>query len=534
MIMDNVVIGLLGSDEDNKGSGPERWEEWRPTVDLCRQEKLPIKRLELLHQPKHKQLAEEVAADIAVVSPHTKVRLTEVQFGNPWDFGRVYSVLHEFAVNYKFDLGKEEYFVHISTGTHVIQICLFLLTEAKYFPARLIQTSKPNQRGTPGPSRPIDLDLSKYDLIAQRFRQEQRDDVSFLKDGIKTRNQAFDSLIKEIGLVALNSPYPILLMGPTGVGKSKLANRIHKLKEKKNRVTGQFISVNCATLRGDTVMSALFGHEKGAFTGAVERHHGFLKMADKGTLFLDEISELGVGEQALLLQAIEEKAFWPIKGKERVTSDFHLIAGTNCNLAERVKDGHFRADLYARIKLWTYHMPALKDRPEDIEPNLDYELVKFSAETNSHVTINREAREKFLGFALSPQAIWLGNFRDLNAAVVRMATFAPSGRITTEVVDAEIRRLRSEWSTLSNGKANPLLERILGKDEVDTIDYFERIQLEEVMKICYQSTTRSEAGRILFNVTREQKKKQNDADRLNKYLERFGLEWNQIKSAQKC
>jgi len=181
MVKENVLIGLLGPTLDS-GKGPTRWERWRPTVGLCQHENLLIKRLELLYQSRFAQLAAGLVEDIAAVSPETEVRLVDLKMDDPWDFEQVYGALHEFARAYEFDTEREEYLIHITTGTHVAQICMFLLTESHYFPAKLIQSSPPPPRkmGGPGKFEIIDLDLSKYDRIASRFQRNRRRASRFL------------------------------------------------------------------------------------------------------------------------------------------------------------------------------------------------------------------------------------------------------------------------------------------------------------------------------------------------------------------
>jgi len=148
--------------------------------------------------------------------------------------------------------------------------------------------------------------------------------ASFLKSGIETRNAAFNCLIERIEQVAIASRAPLLLMGPTGAGKSQLARRIYDLKKARSLVAGEFVEVNSAALRGDAAMSALFGHVKRAFTGAARDRPGLLRKADGGVLFLDEVGELGLDEQAMLLRALEEKVFLPVGSDREVESEFQL------------------------------------------------------------------------------------------------------------------------------------------------------------------------------------------------------------------
>ncbi len=373
----------------------------------------------------------------------------------------------------------------------------------------------------------IDLDLSKYDDIAARFSQEAEQSLSFLKAGINTRNKSFNEMMKQIERVAISSQAPMLVTGPTGAGKTQLARRIYELKRQREQLQGRFVEVNCATLRGDQAMGTLFGHVKGAFTGAATSRDGLLLSANGGMLFLDEIGELGLDEQAMLLRAIEEKRFLPVGSDQEVSSNFQLIVGTNRNLQSAVATGTFREDLYSRINLWTFALPSLSDRKEDIAPNLEYEMDRFATETGRKVTFNREAQKKFLQFAISSEATWPGNFRDLNAAVTRMATLSTNGRITKEVVDEELNRLQTNWKPVDVEQSYDL-SRWLSEDQIDSLDLFDQRQLATVLDVCQQSKSLSDAGRKLFAVSRTAKKNPNDADRVRKYLARFGLNWNDL------
>jgi transcriptional regulatory protein RtcR len=533
-----VVIGFLGTQLDG-GGGAGRWEKWRPTVSLTQHPDLAIKRLELLITPSHIELARRVREDIASVSPETIVNVVELDIADPWDFGEVYTVLYDWVRAYRFDTTREDYWAHITTGTHVAQICMFLLVEARFIPGVLLQTAPPKRQrpGDPGSLTRIDLDLSRYDRIAQRFHAERRDAVAFLKSGIATRNVRFNALIEEIERVAVRSRAPILLVGPTGAGKSFLARRMYELKKARHLVDGPFVEVNCATLRGDGAASTLFGHRKGSFTGAAADRAGLLRTADRGLLFLDEIGELGLDEQAMLLKAIEEKRFFPVGADREVESDFQLVAGTNRDLRAEVAAGRFRDDLFSRINLWTYDLPGLAQRPEDIEPNVEHLLALNARETGHAARFNAEAKAQYLRFAQSAQAHWSGNFRDLGASVTRLATLAEGGRISEALVQAEIARLRWLWRRDGAGgdatSSEPLagLQALLGDEAFAALDLFDRLQLASVLAVCRQSRSLSEAGRRLFDVSRAQRSVINDADRLRKYLQKHGLDWSRIADA---
>lgn len=524
--MKTVVIGFLGSTLDDGGKTAARWEKWRPSVSICQQEDLVVDRFELLHARPHMKLAQLLRDDIASVSPETKVQLHSCDPRDAWDFQEVYGCLHDFVRGYTFDVERERYLVHITTGTHVAQICMFLLTEARYFPASLLQTSPPNKQrsraGGSGTYSLIDLDLSRYNQIASRFAREKQESTEFLKSGIKTRSDTFNRMIERIERVAVRSRAPLLLNGPTGAGKSLLARRIYELKKTRHQLAGEFVEVNCATLRGDGAISTLFGHVKGAFTGAQNERAGLLRKADGGVIFLDEIGELGLDEQAMLLKAIEEKQFLPMGADKESSSDFQLIAGTNRDLEHSVRQGKFREDLLARINLWVFELPALRERREDIEPNIDYELDRHAQNQGHIVRFNAEARRAYLDFATAPSAAWNGNFRELSASMARMATFAEGGRITLDTAREEIERLRATWQPRSVDGA---LKELLPASALETLDEFDRLQLESVVGACRSCASLAEAGRRLFGVSRQKRSVLNDSDRLKKYLQRFGLDW---------
>ena len=530
-----VVFGFLDpfwdQDVDHPGTG-----HWRPTVAAVSSPALPVHRFELLVQPESAALADEVSIAMRAACPGIDIRRHTHPYRDVWDFEEVYAYLHDVVADYPFDLEKEDYYVHMSTGTHVMRICVFLLAETHFLPARILQTYPGNTYGggggkncaaTPAGMRVIELDLARYDQLAKRFAARRNKGAAFLKSGIATRNEGFNRLIDEIEAVAIASSDPILLMGPTGAGKSMLAERIAELKRQRFQHAGSFVPVNCATLRGDGAMSALFGHRKGAFTGATSNRQGLLGRANGGVLFLDEIGELGAEEQAMLLRTVETGRYYPVGSDLEEESRFQLIAGTNRDLRAEAARGRFRDDLLARINLWTYRLPGLAARREDIEPNLDYELQSFARRCMRQASFNREARQRYLAFASSAQAVWSGNFRDLAGSVNRMATLAPGGRITRQTVEREIERLLSDWNSGGSADDDELLT-VLNESQLRDVDLFDRAQLREVVRVCRTSASLSEAGRVLFQASRAKRASTNDSDRLRKYLASFGLAWDQV------
>ena len=564
-----AVIGFLGTTLDN-GFNDKRWQRWRPTVSLGLHDELLVDELHILYSKRDKRLFKIIVDDVAQVSPNTTVIGHHVALTSPWDFADVYAELYDFAAGFDFQ-DSTDYLLHLTTGTHVAQICWFLLVEAGFIPADLIQTSpcsRPDQADPQGRYQVIDLDVSRYDGLRERFEAEKQQHWQTLQANLVTQNAAYQKLISDIEKVATRSTAPILLMGATGAGKSQLAGQIYALKKAKASSTqGKntldiFVEVNCATLRGDTAMSVLFGHVKGAFTGAATSRDGLLKSADGGLLFLDEIGELGLDEQAMLLTALEEQCFYPLGSDTPISVSFQLMAGTNKDLRQAVANGEFRADLFARLNTWTFFLPSLKDRLEDLPANIDYELARLGSEQQQHYRFTPEARQRYEAFAMSADATWQGNFRDLTASMIRLTTLAESKVIRNDDVQAEIERLTHLWelpdilngsNSLNNGNvrtknslsnnspdtslnsdtieqgSHHILLQYLDEEILTTIDPFDAVQLAYVIEVCISHKNQAAAGRYLYANSRDKLKSPNDSDRLRKYLLKFGLKFDELK-----
>ncbi|HEX8821224.1 MAG TPA: RNA repair transcriptional activator RtcR family protein, partial [Archangium sp.] len=282
-----VVFSILGTKLDAHHQDSDvRHSHWRPTVALCNQRHqdppLRVDELVLLYRARNEDLATLVEGDVHTVSPTTRVTRQLLEIKNTFDFDEVHRKLREFAQGYDFRHDQEDYFVHLTTGSHVIQICLFLLTYQEKIPARLVQTFHPpcqmgrcwgNQNiGDPrGSYRVVSRDLPGFASIRSALEEEEKlEGVRLLKGGIETRNAAYNNLIELIEKVSFRSKDPILLEGETGVGKTLLAKRISALKQKRYQPGDEPPGdepprINCATLRDPThAHSTLFGHVKGA------------------------------------------------------------------------------------------------------------------------------------------------------------------------------------------------------------------------------------------------------------------------------
>ncbi|MEH7829400.1 RNA repair transcriptional activator RtcR family protein [Gemmobacter denitrificans] len=516
--MRNVVIGFLGTQLDMGKRRP-----WRPSVQLCQHPGFPVDRLELIHDGRHYHLACQIAAAIGQVSPETEVRLVRLDMADPWDFQEVYGKLYDFAANYGFDEDRERYHVHLTTGTHVAQICWFLLTESRHIPARLLQSGPPRDGDPPqGKLDVIDLDLSRYNALQRRFEAAAREHSALLLGGVETTNPVMLALAQRLDLVATSSDAPILLLGEHGTGKSALATRIHELKLVRRRIKGRLVQVNCATLRGGQALPALFGQRRAATGQPGSERAGFLREADGGVLLLEQIETLGADEQAALLQVIETGRYCPVGSDAEVTTRFHLIATAANDPGPLVRSGQVRADLLARLSQWVFRLPPLRERRSDIRA-LVLDLVdKSERQLGRKTGFNADALARYLRFAEDPATSWPGNLRDLQASAHRMTVLAERGRITVPMVEAEIAHLCAQWQAADADGDMALLQAVLPGV---ALDEFDRAQLAAVIRTCRDCPTLSAAGRQLFAVSRAGKASQNDADRLRKYLARFGLDW---------
>ena len=254
------------------------------------------------------------------------------------------------------------------------------------------------------------------------------DDPDPTLDELVGRSPAMVAVFKAIGLVA-PADEPVLILGESGTGKELVANAIHR---NSHRSGGPFVKVNCAALSPMLLESELFGHEKGAFTGAVARRRGRFEQANSGTLFLDEVGELGIDLQAKLLRVLQSGTFERVGAEETLSADVRVVAATNRDLKARVAAGEFREDLYYRLDVVAVTLPPLRERKDDMPLLAEYVIKQLSR------------KHGWPGLALAPEAVaelcrrsWPGNVREFRNALARAAILARGRVIGAEHLSGE-------------------------------------------------------------------------------------------------
>lgn len=278
--------------------------------------------------------------------------------------------------------------------------------------------------------RRVELHLERRSLARQNRQLQERLDKSYGFEGIIGRSPSMEEVFERLRVVG-PAPSTVLIVGESGTGKELVANAIHQLSP---RASGRFVALNCGAIPGEILEAELFGHEKGAFTGAHQRRIGKLEAASEGTLFLDEISELSADLQVKLLRVLEQRTIVRVGGNDEISVDFRLLAATNRNLVAEVEEGRFRNDLYYRLKVVPVILPPLRQRPEDIPLLVSHFIERFNQDLNRSVT----GCDADLLRALRAHP-WPGNIRELRNVIENMVLFARSDVLTVDDLPAEYR-----------------------------------------------------------------------------------------------
>ena len=301
---------------------------------------------------------------------------------------------------------------------------------------RAIQTGAADFIAKPFEAAHLDHIVSRV-LQAAGLRQRLQHLQTQLSDRHTLVRGSSKTMKEALGLAgrAAASNANVLLLGESGSGKEVMARHIHQASP---RAKGPFIALNCATLAGDLLESELFGHEKGAFTGAHKSKPGSIELAEGGTLFLDEVGELGAGVQAKLLRVLQERQYQRVGGTKVLDADIRIVAATNRDLRKAVEDGTFREDLYYRLNVVSIRLPPLRDRPEDLQALVEHALARYTAELGrAPLTISQDAWDLLRTYP------WPGNVRELNNVIERAAVLAPDDRIEVDDLPEELRELEA-------------------------------------------------------------------------------------------
>ena len=271
----------------------------------------------------------------------------------------------------------------------------------------------------------------------------------------------------------------ILITGETGTGKELIANAIHRNSPRKNL---PFIKINCSAISQNLIESELFGYEKGAFTGAISRKPGRFELAHKGTLFLDEVGDIPREMQVKLLRVIQDQEFERVGGLQTIKVDVRLITATNRNLLQDVKKGNFRDDLYYRLNVLPIHLPALRERKEDIIALTDYFVEKFNTKLNRNIKhIDSKVRKLFLNYN------WPGNIRELENLIERLVLMAKRDNITIEDIPAELKS-QGEAASISQLEDQKKSFKDIIKSKTEEI---EKKMIIEVLEECDWNVTKA-------------------------------------------
>ncbi len=328
-------------------------------------------------------------------------------------------------------------------------------------------------------TKPVNFDqleiLIQRALESGRIKEENQElrkrlDSKFGVENIIGNSAAIQRVIDNVRQVAPTRA-TISITGESGTGKELIAQAIHQLSGR----TGKFIAVHCAALPETLLESELFGHERGAFTGATEQRKGRFELADGGTLFLDEIGEIPLSTQVKLLRVLETRSFERIGGTETITVDTRVVTATNRDLMEMVRQGTFREDLFYRLDVVTIHLPPLRERQEDIPPLVKYYLDYFAKENGRPLfSVSESAMSALCSYS------WPGNIRELKNCMERMVVLTRGSQIDIENVPVNIRE-----------KINPGISKTILNPSTCDLEKNEKILIQRALNECDGNRTRA-------------------------------------------
>jgi DNA-binding NtrC family response regulator len=349
--------------------------------------------------------------------------------------------------------------------------------------------------------KPWDNEKLLADVRAAVARQRAEEENVQLKRALKQRYNfenivgKSEAMLKIFDLVAQVAPSrsTILLQGESGTGKELIAKALHLNSQRRDR---PFVPVNTGSMPPDLLESTLFGHVKGAFTSAIASKKGLFEVADRGTLFLDEIGTMGIDTQSKILRVLQDRKFMHLGGVQELQVDVRIIAATNVDLRQMVREGRFREDLFYRLNVITIDLPALRQRREDIPLLIDHFLKKYSEENDRpRRRITTEALRPLLSYA------WPGNVRELENVIERAVVLSSDAEIGIDLLPDHI---------VGRGTAIPAIDPTSGASLFDILEDCERRIIVEMLEKCnWNQTETAERFRIPLSTLNQKIKRLN-------------------------
>jgi len=430
-----------------------------------------------------------------------EARIFNIDIPDPTDYEELYLHMYKRCqeIMAEHEAQKPKYFIATASGTPQMQTIWFLLSQSGLVPATLLKITpprflKPKQKAV----SEIRLSLERFPKISSPSQRELEIETTYLrKEKLEAERKDLVlqfSQYKMIGkstqleqikdTIKAASQYDsaVLIQGATGTGKELVARAIHFNSTRKAE---PFIVVNCAAIPETLVESELFGHEKGAFTGAIQQKKGRFELADKGTIFLDEVGDMPLFAQAKILRVLQDSEITRIGGTRTIRTDVRLIAATNRDLATLISEDRFRDDLYYRLKVIDIQMPSLSERREDVPLLVEYFLGLYNHRYKEQKQVSRETMKRLFEYA------WPGNIRELENTIERAFVLSKGNIIKETDLSPEI----SAGETSGTREKPSVKIPTAGLDFDTYLKNLERKYYEEAIKI--KDGNREAAARLL-------------------------------------
>lgn len=406
-----------------------------PVLTLVRE--VGFERVILLRTPGAIQNTNDTDAALRRMHPNLRVLMEDLALPDPTDYKAIFGELRRTLrrIGEEGSADETEYFIGLASGTPQMHAAWLLLVASGELPARILNTRPPRFVTEESPAVfEIDVYSAPFPTIRAFVgpEEEHAEDqaavlTAAIKDiGIVGEHPAFRRILQRAAIVA-PTKYPVLVLGETGTGKELMARLIHRLS---GRHLDRFVPVNCAAIPRDLVESTLFGHRKGAFTGAHATQAGKFDAAQGGTLFLDELCELSAELQPKLLRVLQDGVVEPVGVPTGHKVDVRLIAATNVDVQSAIRDGDLREDLYYRLKVGVFHLPPLRHRRSDIPRLALFFLDRFNTDQGKAKRFSTEA------MTWLRQQSWPGNIRELQNTIEAAALFAGSDVVNIPDLEA--------------------------------------------------------------------------------------------------